>query len=106
MYNTSRFETTNPVAAKRGSPVRTGVDLRPAGVMKLELKHLLELAISVDDLANPQALFGSADKYLRQIRAGLNVRISARDSVIRLSGDTKSVTAAAVVIERLQARAP
>ncbi len=72
--------------------------------MTLELKHLLELAISVDELANPQALFGSADKYLRQIRAGLNVRISARDSVIRLSGNTKSVTAAAVVIERLQAR--
>ncbi len=68
----------------------------------MERKHLLELAISVDDLSNPQALFGSADRYLRQIRAGLNVRISARDSVIRLSGDTKSVTAAAVVIETLQ----
>ncbi|MCH8853018.1 MAG: PhoH family protein [Planctomycetes bacterium] len=72
--------------------------------MTLERKHLLELAISVDDLSNPQALFGSADRYLRQIRAGLNVRISARDSVIRLSGDTKSVTAAAVVIETLQTR--
>ncbi len=64
----------------------------------------MELAISVDELPNLQALFGSGDKYLRQIRSALDVRISARDSVIRLSGPAQKVTAAAVVIEQLQAQ--
>ncbi len=62
----------------------------------------MELAVSVDELPNPQALYGSGDKYLRQIRSALDVRISARDSVIRLSGESSNVTAAAIVIERLQ----
>ena len=68
----------------------------------MELKHLLELAISVEELPNLQVLFGSGDKYLRQIRSALDVRISARDSTIRLSGEAAKVTAAAAVIEQLQ----
>ncbi len=68
----------------------------------MELKPLLELAISVEELPNLQVLFGSGDKYLRQIRSALDVRISARDSTIRLSGEAASVTAAATVIEQLQ----
>ena len=68
----------------------------------MELKHLLELAISVEELPNLQVLFGSGDKYLRQIRSALDVQISARDSTIRLSGEAGNVTAAAAVIEQLQ----
>jgi len=68
----------------------------------MELKHLLELSISVEELPNLQVLFGSGDKHLRQIRSALDVRISARDSTIRLSGEAPNVTAAAVVIEQLQ----
>ena len=64
----------------------------------------MELAISVEELPNRQVLFGSGDQHLRQIRSALNVRITARDSVIRLSGEARNVTAAAVVIERLQAQ--
>ena len=68
----------------------------------MELKHLLELSISVEELPNLQVLFGSGDKYLRQIRSALDVRISAQDSTIRLSGEAANVTAAAAVIEQLQ----
>jgi phosphate starvation-inducible PhoH-like protein len=64
----------------------------------------LELSISLDELPNPQALFGSGDKNLRLIRSALDVRISARDSVIRLSGEPRRVTAAAAVIEDLHAQ--
>ncbi len=64
----------------------------------------LELSISLDELPNPQALFGSSDKYLRQIRAALDVRISARDSTIRLAGEAPAVAKAAEVIEKLHGR--
>lgn len=63
----------------------------------------MELSISLDELPNPQALFGSSDKYLRQIRSALNVKISARDSVIRLNGGARAVAAAAEVIDKLRA---
>lgn len=64
----------------------------------------MELAIPLDELPNPHALFGSGDKYLRQIRAALGVRISARDSTIRLAGEPRDVTLAAAVIEDLHAQ--
>lgn len=61
----------------------------------------MELAISLDQVSNPQALFGSSDRHLRRIRSALNVKISARDSVVHLAGDPPAVTAAAAVFERL-----
>jgi phosphate starvation-inducible PhoH-like protein len=62
----------------------------------------LELSISLDELDNPQALFGSSDKHLRHIRSELDVQISARDSVIHLTGEATAVAAAASVIDQLQ----
>ncbi len=89
----------------RGKKVQYGADGRLGyGGQLLELKHPLELAISLDELTNLQALFGSGDQHLRQIRSALGVRISARDSVIRLAGESDAVTAAAAVIEKLRAR--
>lgn len=62
----------------------------------------MELTLSLDDLANPQALFGSGDKHLRQIRSVLNVKLSARDSTVYLTGAADAVAAAAAVLEKLQ----
>lgn len=50
------------------------------------------------------ALFGSADRHLRMIRQALGVQISARDSVVTLSGDNRAVSQAAAVLEQMQVR--
>jgi len=64
----------------------------------------LELTLRLDDSCSRTALFGSADRNLRLIRQALEVRITARDSAIRLSGQSGAVTRAASVIEKMQER--
>ncbi len=64
----------------------------------------MELSIAIPQGTKRQALFGPADANLRLIRTALNVRISARDATIKLSGDNTSVGRAAAVIESLQKR--
>ncbi len=49
-------------------------------------------------------LFGPGDRNLRLIRSALEVRITARDSTIKISGRNTAVSKAAEVIERLQQR--
>jgi phosphate starvation-inducible PhoH-like protein len=62
----------------------------------------VELTIAIEDMAKRTALFGSADRNLRLIRAALDVQLSARDSTIKLSGPAEAVGKAAKVIEALQ----
>ncbi len=62
----------------------------------------MELTITLDDSANRAALFGSSDRHLRLIRGALGVQISARDSVVKLSGSAQAVGRAATVLEELQ----
>jgi len=62
----------------------------------------LELTVSIEDPSVRTALFGAADRNLRMIRAAFDVRISARDESIHLSGDEAGVSRAARVFERLQ----
>ncbi|MFH0982539.1 MAG: PhoH family protein [Planctomycetota bacterium] len=64
----------------------------------------LELSIAIPEGSKRQVLFGPADANLRVIRAALNVRISARDSTIKLSGDNSAVAKAAAVLQALQKR--
>ena len=64
----------------------------------------LDLNIAIPEDSKRRALFGPADANLRLIRAALKVRISARDSTIRLSGESTAVGRAAAVIEALQKR--
>ncbi len=64
----------------------------------------LDLTIAISEGSKRQALFGPADANLKLIRAALNVRISARDSTIKLSGDNTAVGRAAAVLETLQKR--
>jgi len=62
----------------------------------------LDLVITLEDPANRIGLFGSGDRHLRMIRESLGVRISARDSSVKLSGETRQVSKAAAVLDRLQ----
>ena len=62
----------------------------------------LEFAIVISESSKRQALFGPADANLRLIRAALNVRITSRNSTIKLGGDPAAVAKAAAVIETLQ----
>lgn len=48
------------------------------------------------------ALYGAADRNLRLIRAAFDVRISARDDAVRISGPDVSVRKAASAVEALQ----
>jgi phosphate starvation-inducible PhoH-like protein len=63
----------------------------------------LELVIKLEEPGKRIGLFGSSDRHLRMIRDTLGVRISARDSSLKLSGETHQVGKAAAVIDRLQA---
>ena len=62
----------------------------------------MDLVITLEDPSNRLGLFGSGDRHLRMIRDTLDVRISARDSSVKLSGRTRQVSKAAAVIDRLQ----
>lgn len=62
----------------------------------------MELTIALDDVSDRIALFGAGDRHLRRIREVLGVQISARDSSIRVAGESAAVARAAAVIDRLQ----
>ena len=62
----------------------------------------LELTIPIDDPSRRGALYGTADRNLRLIRAAFDVRVSARDNAVYLSGPTEAVRRAALVIDDLQ----
>lgn len=62
----------------------------------------LEINIPIEDPARRSALYGTADRNLRLIRAAFDVRITARDNVVRISGTAEGVQRAANVVEDLQ----
>jgi len=62
----------------------------------------LDLSIPIEDPSRRGALYGTGDRNLRLIRAAFDVRISARDSIVHISGGAESVRKAALVVEDLQ----
>ena len=62
----------------------------------------MELTITLDEVSDRAALFGTGDRHLRLIRGALGVRISARDATLRLAGEAAAVGKAAAVIDRIQ----
>jgi len=62
----------------------------------------LELSIPIEDAARRGELYGSSDCNLRLIRSAFDVRISARDSIVHISGETDAVERAAFVVHELQ----
>ena len=64
----------------------------------------MELSIPIDDPSRRGALYGTADRNLRLIRAAFDVRISARENAVHISGEHDAVRRAALVVEELQRR--
>lgn len=62
----------------------------------------MEITIPIDDPTRRGALYGTSDRNLRLIRAAFDVRISARDNAVHLSGPDEAVRKAAHVVEELQ----
>ena len=62
----------------------------------------LEITIPIEDPLRRDALYGPADRNLRLIRAAFDVRISARNDTVHISGATDAVGKAACVVEDLQ----
>jgi phosphate starvation-inducible PhoH-like protein len=64
--------------------------------------EIVELTVSLEDPSRRGALYGTADRNLRLIRAAFDVRITARDDCIRVSGTPEAVNRAAHVLVDLQ----
>jgi phosphate starvation-inducible PhoH-like protein len=64
----------------------------------------VELVITLDGAVDQRELFGPADANLRALREALDVKIVARDSVLKISGNSDSIAKAASVVETLQNR--
>ncbi len=62
----------------------------------------MEIAIPIEDSSKLRALYGNTDRNLRLIRDAFEVRISARNNTVRISGPAKGVARAAHVVETLQ----
>jgi phosphate starvation-inducible PhoH-like protein len=62
----------------------------------------MELSITLLEPQKRAELFGPSDRYLRQIRDALGVRVQARNALVRVLGEPGDVAKAAAVIERLQ----
>ncbi len=70
--------------------------------MGLPERERLEITIPIEDPLRRDALYGPADRNLRLIRAAFDVRISARNDTVHVSGATDAVGKAACVVEDLQ----
>ena len=68
----------------------------------VEETGVLEVSVPIEDSGRRGALYGTADRNLRLIRAAFNVRISARDNTVHISGAADDVNKAVQVIEDLQ----
>lgn len=62
----------------------------------------MELSVTLHEPHRRAELFGPQDRFLRQIRDTLGVRIHARNTTVQILGDAPRVARAAAVIERLQ----
>ena len=69
---------------------------------KTGAEYALDITIPIEDLSQRVALYGTADRNLRLIRATFNVRLSARDGAVRISGPPEEVRQAAHVVKRFQ----
>ena len=61
----------------------------------------MEQIISIDRMEHAVALFGSFDENIRLIESEFSVRVTARDSELKISGDAENVMKASKVIDSL-----
>lgn len=64
--------------------------------------HWLDLSIPIEDPTRRAVLYGTADRNLRLLRTAFDVRVSARENTIRISGESDAVQKAAAVVEEMQ----
>ena len=62
----------------------------------------MDATVEIDDPSRRGAFFGPADRNLRLVRAAFDVRITARDGLLRLSGTERAVQATAKCLRALQ----
>lgn len=62
----------------------------------------MEITIQLDSTNKQLELFGPSDSYLRMLRKELDVRISARQSMLVITGRDKDVRKAAETIDKMQ----
>lgn len=62
----------------------------------------MELSVSLREPARRGELFGPGDRFLRQIRDTLGVRLNARNTNVQIVGEAPQVARAAAVLELLQ----
>lgn len=62
----------------------------------------MELAVTLLEPHKRGELFGAGDRHLRRIRERLQVRVQARNSIVRLLGEPSDVAKAAAALERMQ----
>jgi phosphate starvation-inducible PhoH-like protein len=65
-------------------------------------RTVLEITIQLDSADRQLELFGPADAHLRLLRNALDVRITARDNNLLVSGKAANVNRAVEVIDRMQ----
>ncbi|HIJ67671.1 MAG TPA: PhoH family protein [Planctomycetes bacterium] len=70
----------------------------------MDERHSVQLKIHLESYAQRAELFGPADSYLKALRAAMDVRISARDGNIVITGDKPNVDRTADIIDRMQRR--
>ena len=61
----------------------------------------MEQIISIDRMEHAVALFGSFDENIKLIESEFSVRVRARDSELKISGEPEDVMKAAKVIDSL-----
>jgi len=62
----------------------------------------LEVTIQLDSAQKQPELFGPADSHLRLLRQSLDIKITARQSNLIITGKEKDVNKAAEIIDRMQ----
>lgn len=62
----------------------------------------METKLRIEDQTQRGALYGTADRNLKLIRAAFDVRISARNSTVHITGSEESIAQAADALENLR----
>jgi phosphate starvation-inducible PhoH-like protein len=67
-----------------------------------EKSKALEITIQLDSTDKQLELFGPSDSYLRLLRQSLGVKITARQSMLMITGKEDDVKKAAEIVEKMQ----
>ena len=62
----------------------------------------MELTVALEYPDRRVQLYGTADSHLRALREAFGVQITARDSLLKMSGSTQGVRQAASIFEQMQ----